>query len=707
MESTTSVSKGVFLFPNGYNNGKKSKKKSLSIFESTFSNEQWYRTFKMNWDEVEDQLRILHEMTHSVLLNDIVSYLKISQQGCELNSCDKIIPCITLLTGVNQPDHVDQFKSLIGLIREDVSPHVAMVNSQDAPTLKHLVENTVWQLINDDNLVGDLEDSLDESSKPKLKKSRCTMKTLQSWYNDNLVKSPKKRKKSQLPLVVIIPDFESFNCNVLQDFVMIISSYISTLPVVLIFGVATSVSALHKSFPYQVSSKLLIKVFHSQPSHVYMNQVLENIFLTHSSPFHLSGKAFELLTDVFLFYDFSVTGIIQSIKYCMMDFFYADNIKSLCGDREKLNARISKLTSDDLENIRRLLSFRPFLEVQDCQTKIGLFEDDNFFKEVLQEELHKLHDYLFSFYLSLRLLAVFVKDLPKNVMGKSVREIYAKCATEHIVKTEAFKESMQLINFQSKVQLLETIQSAIKVVNNALQSTSPGPLRSPTKNMLNKSINSLGEEFVKNIKIHFVIFRRQIENASTEVTVQEEDDDDFDLRGSRHKLKEKLLKATRVDRIQSEFMMIRSRFVNYLEEIFEKSLLPPHTQTFHEILFFTEVSNVKKQIVGAPRGALHVALSNPQCYLQCKCCTLPSLESVSDTIPDVSLAYKLHRECGKHINLYDWLQAFAAILCPDSEDPAHDPNIQVRFTRAVAELQFLGFIKTSKRKTDHVMRLTW
>ncbi|CAF4777731.1 unnamed protein product [Pieris macdunnoughi] len=640
MESTTSVSKGVFLFPNGYNNGKKSKKKS-SIFESTFSNEQWYRTFKMNWDEVEDQLRILHEMTHSVLLNDIVSYLKISQQGCELNSCDKIIPCITLLTGVNQPDHVDQFKSLIGLIREDVSPHVAMVNSQDAPTLKHLVENTVWQLINDDNLVGDLEDSFDESSKPKLKKK--------SLYHE---------------------DFTEL------DFVMIISSYISTLPIVLIFGVATSVSALHKSFPYQVSSKLLIKVFHSQPSHVYMNQVLENIFLTHSSPFHLSGKAFELLTDVFLFYDFSVTGIIQSIKYCMMDFFYADNIKSLCGDREKLNAKISKLTSDDLENIRRLLSFRPFLEVQDCQTKIGLFEDDNFFKEVLQEELHKLHDYLFSFYLSLRLLAVFVKDLPKNVMGKSVREIYAKCATEHIVKTEAFKESMQLINFQSKVQLLETIKSAIKVVNNALQSTSPGPLRSPTKNMLNKSINSLGEEFVKNIKIHFVIFWRQIENASTEVTVLEEDDDDFDLRGSRHKLKEKLLKATRVDRIQSEFMMIRSRFVNYLEEIFEKSLLPPHTQTFHEILFFTEVSNVKKQIVGAPRGALHVALSNPQCYLQCKCCTLPSLESVSDTIPDVSLAYKLHRECGKHINLYDWLQAFAAILCPDSEDPAHDPNIQ-------------------------------
>lgn len=31
--------------------------------------------------------------------------------------------------------------------REDVTPHVAMINSQDAQTVKHFVENTVWQLI--------------------------------------------------------------------------------------------------------------------------------------------------------------------------------------------------------------------------------------------------------------------------------------------------------------------------------------------------------------------------------------------------------------------------------------------------------------------------------------------------------------------------------------------------------------------------------
>ena len=33
--------------------------------------------------------------------------------------------------------------------------------------------------------------------------------------------------------------------------------------------------------------------------------------------------------------------------------------------------------------------------------------------------------------------------------------------------------------------------------------------------------------------------------------------------------------------------------------------------------------------------------------------------------------------------------------------------IQARFARAVSELQFLGMVKPTKRKADHVARLTW
>ena len=85
---------------------------------------------------------------------------------------------------------------------------------------------------------------------------------------------------------------------------------------------------------------------------------------------------------------------------------------------------------------------------------------------------------------------------------------------------------------------------------------------------------------------------------------------------------------------------------------------------------------------------------------------------ISPSLPDISIVYKLHLECGRLINLYDWMQAFSMIVQSADEDSVAsdgkvDKVIQARFIRAVSELQFLGFVKSTKRKTDHVARLTW
>lgn len=88
----------------------------------------------------------------------------------------------------------------------------------------------------------------------------------------------------------------------------------NVLPFVIIFGVATSLAAVHKTLPYQVSSKLNMQVFSSQSSAEYLNSILNNVLLSENCPFHLGGKVFTLFTDIFLFYDFSVRGFIQNFK---------------------------------------------------------------------------------------------------------------------------------------------------------------------------------------------------------------------------------------------------------------------------------------------------------------------------------------------------------------------------------------------------------
>lgn len=81
-----------------------------------------------------------------------------------------------------------------------------------------------------------------------------------------------------------------------------------------IFGVATSLSTLHRLLPLQVSSKINIEIFHSSPSTTHLNNILENVLFSENCPFHLGGNVFNLLTDIFLFYDLSVSNFIKNFK---------------------------------------------------------------------------------------------------------------------------------------------------------------------------------------------------------------------------------------------------------------------------------------------------------------------------------------------------------------------------------------------------------
>lgn len=155
---------------------------------------------------------------------------------------------------------------------------------------------------------------------PHIKKSQMNISVLQCWY-DNLYKetinqSPKKlrTKTAKKSLVIIFPEFESINLEVLQKFLLIAIGRIYNLPFVIVFGIATSTTTLTNSLPYKVLSRMSVKVFHSQSSSVYLNQILADVFLNISCPFHLGGKVFNLFMDIFLFYDLSVNNFIKNIK---------------------------------------------------------------------------------------------------------------------------------------------------------------------------------------------------------------------------------------------------------------------------------------------------------------------------------------------------------------------------------------------------------
>lgn len=89
---------------------------------------------------------------------------------------------------------------------------------------------------------------------------------------------------------------------------------------------------------------------------------------------------------------------------------------------------------------------------------------------------------------------------------------------------------------------------------------------------------------------------------------------------------------------------------------------------------------MRRHLNATPRTSIQAALSSPYYYLQVRLlrlvCATPltvrtesdffiffkneRLKSedgiVSNAAPDICIAYKLHLECGRLINLYDWLE---------------------------------------------------
>lgn len=190
---------------------------------------------------------------------------------------------------------------------------------------------------------------------------------------------------------------------------------------------------------------------------------------------------------------------------------------------------------------------------------------------------------------------------------------------------------------------------------------------------------------------------------------------------NRFEFKAKLLQAAKQPKTVSQYTQLLSETLNELKHFISQHLLPlSKAPPLVELFVFTDHLTIKRHIMGVPRAAIHQALNNPAHYLQCECCEISENEDTKllPTMPDVSIIYKLHLECGKMINMFDWLQSFKIIVDEravdmeedeeeEDDDGTVDPKIQARFTRAVAELQFLGFIKPTKKKTDHVQRLTW
>ncbi|XP_042244216.1 origin recognition complex subunit 3 [Thunnus maccoyii] len=715
--STSSVSKGCFVFKPSA----KKKKTSLGLedyftqgCEGAENSEVRFRLCHDLWDKIKSDTEVLQDELNRKILDSLLDFTRkcsSTRQHSDWTSQMRAseIPTAALILGVNVPDHDMTFQSLSDLLQQSVTPHVASVQAKECGALKHLMKRVLERLMDTVVAVDDEdEEEAEQTSTPLHKSVHCSLSTLCDWYNTKTKKantpgkkrsSPDSDEQQQPPVVIIFKDLEAFNPRVLQDFILICSRYIERVPLMFIFGIATSPSTIQHMLPHSVSSLLCIELFQSLSCTQHLATVIDKLILTPQFPFKLNGKVMQVLISIFLYHDFSVRNFIKGVQLALLEHFHSQPLSVLCCKKKEALLNLMQLSHSDLERIRQLPSFRRYVEKQESQEQVNLLKNDTHLKEVCQRLIKDLRKYHKNYYPVLRCLHTLTSSLPRYPLGKQIRELHLICLENNVWENEDYLSALKLLKMLAKDELITLLQRCAEILQ-------------PVKSKRMKSAHVQLEDLLTKLK--------QLDTSATEVAPSAEDIitspvKDLQKKTDLFQLQKTLLEMNESRRAKklSPFEILRNEAIEFIDSLVTSHLSPPESQTLNEVCYYSSSASVRRHLNATPRTSIQAALSNPYYFLQ-----NDSLKTedgtVSSAAPDICITYKLHLECGRLINLYDWLEAYSIVVSaaegnsPDSDQYGKVDEVKhARFIRAVSELEFLGFIKSTKQKTDHVARLTW
>lgn len=152
-------------------------------------------------------------------------------------------------------------------------------------------------------------------------RSKYNIQVLKSWYAE-------KFGADGPSMIVVIPDFELFNKDVLIEFIQLLLTIDTDVPMALVLGVATDISILQRILPIHVVNKLQLYKFQLNPSKQNLEQILNNVILTPNVAVNLSANVLNFLTDIFLYFDFSINSFVKGYQVnSLNNFIEQTNIK--------------------------------------------------------------------------------------------------------------------------------------------------------------------------------------------------------------------------------------------------------------------------------------------------------------------------------------------------------------------------------------------
>lgn len=373
--------------------------------------------------------------------------------------------------------------------------------------------------------------------------------------------------------------------------------------------------------------------------------------------------------------------------------FFANPLSILVGESLEL-PRL--LQSEHLDAVRLLPSFRTYIESmveegseQSLRQAKALLTDDNPLTTLIEGKCGGGRQWNLQVLRSMHLLS------SAQVAAEDFSAMYLKALSSGIdLEAGDFKvvESIRRMSPDDALGLIERLINAIVDGDGDLALDGWGHLDGG----LVEALRGISDEITK-------LERMAEENGNV-------------LR-SKHMAQSKALRTTvvaqkvQLSRDSAALTDEDRRFTAHLEEL--AALLTKATRCgnaesifLHESWLYDSKLPYRDVFVPRPRATIERALSRPHDYLACTCCKKGG-DGISPTSPPTAILYQLYLETGALINVADLWTAFYAIVGGGSDDEDNERAALLSFYQGLAELRFLGFVKPTRKKSDHVAKLAW
>ncbi|KAL0570648.1 Origin recognition complex subunit 3 [Marasmius crinis-equi] len=542
------------------------------------------------------------------------------------------------------------------------------------------------------------------------------VRVLDAWYQDLAEKSNKPPK-----LVVVLHEFEQFDSSIIEDFVYICSLQLRQIPLVFIICLSSpsSPTYLHNTYPRSTLALLRIQQYAIPSGVSLLERICLETFasLEHEPDLVLGPAMLESLVDHFTRYDSSLDSLIDSLQLAHLKHFSIDPLTLLHHETP------SQETMEDPSSL-------PFLDTLLTRIHDPVDEDE------------EIDDWQTK---SIRSVMKVVKGARKDFYAHARRVVLAFNLVRFVQKFA--EEGHEGLDLQAKGDFPKYVRLYVNVLRGDLN---------PELADLEKIIRRLDAQKVVAFMGQLKTF---LESVPEDIDISEALDE---LEQLGYDSSDELF----TDEEDARKMAAEnpSKIAEWLLKYIRVWTEPLDRHTLWEV-WYTRESPFPSQIVNpSVRASVVSGLLRPKEFVSEDNHGDDTGEEQLWEYPDTSILFHRYLDSGKMINIYDWFESFHVVLetqrnklkekrmaaalaerkkaqVPDtpskrrsgknvngrtpskrkgkekerslSPPPAEDEeedeekwNMQVhaRFIRALHELDYMGFVKHTKRKQDSVLR---